>query len=144
MSTREPELPPSNVHHLPDRTPVGSQGRAYCGPAHGQHWSVDPVEPPPWVELPTGSTSSLYRLVRHPRTGRPARDYLGNLLYVPLADGATRADARGDAQILAFPRNGRAGRWSQQTTQDTQRAGSPASSTGAAGTGSTLDEDDTG
>ena len=147
MSTREAE-PSSNVHHLPDRAAVGSDARAYCGAAHGAQWTVDPVEPPPWVELPTGSSSSLYRLVRHPRTGRPARDYLGDLLYVPVVDGAAPPGTCGDARILAIPRNGRAGRWSQQAGQDTestrQEVGTPAPSAGAASTDSPLDEDDTG
>ena len=152
MSTREPE-PPSSVHHLPARAAVGGDARAYGGAAHGAQWTVDPVDPPAWVELPIGSSSCLYRLVRHPPTGRPARDHLGNLLYVPLlyvplANGAPQPDTGGDAHILAFPRGGRAGRWSRRATQHTsrtrRRAGSPEPSTGAAGTGCPLDGDGTG
>ena len=102
MSAREPE-PQSNIRQPPDRAAISSDARAYGGPAHGQEWTVDPVEPPPWVELHTGFSSSLYRLARHPRTGRPARDYLGNLLYVPITDVGPTKDTRDAARILAFP-----------------------------------------
>ena len=41
------------------------------------------AEPPAQVELPGGASSALYRLVRQPGSGRPARDQLGNYVYVP-------------------------------------------------------------
>lgn len=95
---REAEVIPG-----PGRRPVTGQGRAYCGPAHGQQWSVIGREPPAWVELPCGASSALYRLVRQPRTGRPARDELGNLLYVPMA-GEHKAPPTDTApSVLAFP-----------------------------------------
>jgi hypothetical protein len=68
----------------PGSRPVSNQGRAYCGPAHGQQWPVIGREPPAWVELPCGVSSAIYRLVRQPRTGRPAQDQLGNFFYVPM------------------------------------------------------------
>ena len=108
MSAREPE-PLSNIRQLPDRAAVSGDARAYGGPAHGQEWTVDPIEPPPWVELRTGFSSSLYRLARHPRTGRPAHDYLGNLLYVPLTDVVPPTGTRDAARILTFPGNGHTG-----------------------------------
>ena len=47
-------------------------------------WTVTTPEPPAWVELPWGTASVLYRLVRRPHSNRPARDHLGHYLYVPL------------------------------------------------------------
>lgn len=62
------------------------RARAYCGPAHGHCWVLDPVAvPPSSVELGVGSDLTCYRLVHHPRTRRPARDYWGNYLYMPLS-----------------------------------------------------------
>lgn len=57
---------------------------AYCGTAHGAEWTVDGSLPPPdKVELWISDSPVWYRLARHPRTGRPARDWHGRLLYVP-------------------------------------------------------------
>lgn len=95
--------PLRNVHDLRHRARASSDARAYGGPAHGEQWTVDLAEPPPWVELPTGSSSCLYRLARHPHTGRPARDHRGNLLYVPFNDVVPPTDSPDDARILAFP-----------------------------------------
>lgn len=147
MSTQQP-APLSNVYYLPDRAAVRSDARAYGGPAHGQQWTVDPVDPAPWVELPTGSSSSLYRLARHPRTGRPVWDHLDNLLYVPLTDVAPRTGTRDGARILAFRGNGPTGcrprRAGEGTTDPRREVSAPTPSTGAAGTDFPLDEDVTG
>jgi hypothetical protein len=72
-----------------DSRPVSGQARAYCGPAHGQQWPVIGPEPPAWVELPCGASSARYRLVRQPRTGRPAHDQLGNYFYLPMSGDHT-------------------------------------------------------
>jgi len=90
----------------PGSRPVSGQGRAYCGPAHGQQWPVIDREPPAWVELPCGASSALYRLVRQPRTGRPARDQLGNYLYVPMTGDRTPPSADTEPRVIAFPRGG--------------------------------------
>jgi len=59
--------------------------RAYCGPAHGLSWGVAGDGSPPAVaELDTGARLVRYRLVRQPRNRQPARDHLGNYLYVPV------------------------------------------------------------
>ncbi|RBY95401.1 hypothetical protein DQ237_15210 [Blastococcus sp. TF02-8] len=80
------------------------EARAYCGPAHGQRWTVDASEPPAWVELPVSESSCLYRLVRQRRTGRPARDDLGNVLYVPMTGGSqAHVDAATTGLVLRFP-----------------------------------------
>lgn len=98
---------PGAVTHLRTgrRRGGGADARAYCGPAHGQQWTVDPGLPPARVELPVGASSCHYRLVRQRRSGRPARDELGNLLYVPMTDGAP--GLRGSVaagRVLPFPR----------------------------------------
>lgn len=95
--------PPSNVIPGPGRR-AGREARAYSGPAHGQQWPVTDPEPPAWVELPTGAASALYRLVRHPRSHRPARDQLGNYVYVPMTSAPAEP---GDDQplVIAFPRS---------------------------------------
>ena len=60
--------------------------RAYCGPAHGQSWQVDPHRPPPWtVDLRVdGQPIAVYRLVLRPRSQHPMRNHLGEFLYVPM------------------------------------------------------------
>ncbi|WP_209313824.1 transaldolase [Blastococcus sp. TF02A-35] len=85
MSNSDGE-PSGNVIRGPDSWDRGHEARAYSGPAHGQQWQVIDPEPPAWVELPVGAASALYRLVRQPRSHRPARDQLGNYLYVPMTD----------------------------------------------------------
>ncbi len=65
------------------------QARAYCGPAHHRHWAVPPdIDPPEIVELPTPDGVTRYHLVHHPSTGHPARDYYGNLLYIPIPEAS--------------------------------------------------------
>lgn len=87
----------------PGSRPVSDQGRAYCGPAHGQQWPVIGREPPAWVELPCGASSALYRLVRQPRTGRPAQDQLGNFFYVPMNGDHTALPPDTEPRVIAFP-----------------------------------------
>lgn len=87
----------------PGNRPVSAQGRAYCGPAHGAQWPVTDGRPPAWVELPCGTSSALYRLVRHPRTGRPARDILGNLLYVPMVGDHSASHDDTPGRVIPFP-----------------------------------------
>lgn len=71
----------------PASRPSAGQARAYCGPAHHRCWTLPPsTDPPALVDLPVPDGSVRYRLVRHPRSGRPARDHCGNFLYVPVPD----------------------------------------------------------
>ena len=99
--------PQGTVIDGPGRRPISDQGRAYCGSAHGQQWTVTDRDPPDWVELPIGSSSVLYRLARQPRSGRPARDQLGNYLYVPMHAHASPAPSEPcEARVIAFPRHG--------------------------------------
>lgn len=58
--------------------------RAYCGPSHGLCWALDSAAPPRAVDIGSGKHRVTYRLVHNPRTRRPARDYLGNYLYMPV------------------------------------------------------------
>jgi hypothetical protein len=59
------------------------QARAYCGPAHGRLWPLTPgTTPPGTVDLMVDGHRALYRLVYSPRTRQPARDHLGNYLYI--------------------------------------------------------------
>jgi hypothetical protein len=99
MSTPVPGEP-SNVLPGPGRRPVSSEARAYCGPAHGMQWTVTGPEPPAWVELPWGTSSVLYRLVRRPHSDRPARDDLGYYLYVPLTGEWTEPAGDSGAQVI--------------------------------------------
>lgn len=58
--------------------------RAYCGPAHGVSWAVADHQPPATaVHLLVAGEELEYQLVRHPLTRQPARDRLGNYLYMP-------------------------------------------------------------
>lgn len=62
-----------------------ASARAYCGPAHGHRWVwMADGPPPPAVDIDVGGQVLRYRLVHVPRTRRPARDYVGNLLHMPL------------------------------------------------------------
>src|SRR4051794_31841106 len=102
MPIREPDQE-AEVILGPDSRPVSGQGRAYCGPAHGQQWPVIGREPPAWVELPCGASSALYRLVRQPRTGRPAHDQLGNFFYVPMSGDHTAPLPDTQPRVITLP-----------------------------------------
>lgn len=83
--------PPDDVHAVAITMEMLAprQARAYCGPAHHRHWAVPPdIDPPEIVELPTPAGIARYHLVHHPSTGRPARDYYGNLLYIPIPEAS--------------------------------------------------------
>ena len=59
--------------------------RAYCGPAHGQCWIVDTdIEVQSVVWLEGAAESAAYRVTFDPATRRPARDRLGNVVYMPV------------------------------------------------------------
>jgi hypothetical protein len=96
----------SNVVPGPGHVRPTAAARAYCGPAHGQQWPIGREGPPARVELPGGSSMCPYRLVRHPRTGRPARDHRGNYLYVPIVVDGAPDDRAGRPQGLALPDRG--------------------------------------
>lgn len=67
---------------------VAMRARAYCGPAHGCGWTVGCDAPlAEQVELAADTGTSSYRLVRDPRTGRPAHDRHGNFVYMPQSYG---------------------------------------------------------
>jgi hypothetical protein len=65
------------------------RARAYCGEAHRHGWTVFGDRPPEVVDLPVPEGTQRYRLVRHPRTGRPARDVQGALIFIPLRGSGT-------------------------------------------------------
>jgi hypothetical protein len=60
--------------------------RAYGGPAHGQCWSIEGEDPP--AEVVVVPDGPGYRLIHHPRTHHPAKDHLGNYLYMPVSPQA--------------------------------------------------------
>jgi hypothetical protein len=60
------------------------RARAYCGEAHQHGWTVPDGPPPEVVELAVPTGTRCYRLVRDPRTGSPARDAHGALVFVPV------------------------------------------------------------
>ena len=65
------------------------QAQAYCGPAHGQRWPVEPgTGPPDVVQLETPGGICSYRLLVHPHTHGPARDHQGRYPYLPVAPAA--------------------------------------------------------
>jgi hypothetical protein len=66
------------------QTSVTAGARAYGGPAHGHRWAVPAADPPDRVVL---GAATCYRLVHGPRTHLPARDHLGNYLYMPVRHG---------------------------------------------------------
>nr|WP_166503500.1 STAS domain-containing protein [Modestobacter marinus] len=87
-----------------------TEARAYCGPAHGQQWTVGHEGPPARVELTVGPASCLYRLLRQRRTGRPARDELGYVSYLPITSGTPIGKPESGARILTVPLSGRRSR----------------------------------
>jgi hypothetical protein len=70
----------------PAADPARRTARAYCGPAHGRSWTVDTeVDAQSIVWLRSGRAASVpYRVTLDPTTLRPARDRLGNLVYMPV------------------------------------------------------------
>lgn len=73
------------------RSGATAVARAYGGPAHGQCWPIADDDPPD--ELDVAPDSPIYRLIHHPGTHEPAKDHLGNYLYMPVspqADGHDR------------------------------------------------------
>lgn len=66
------------------RSATGRAARAYCGPAHGSTWSLDPTRTAPEdVILRHGAGDFSYRLVHDQRLRRPAQDGEGRLIYLP-------------------------------------------------------------
>ena len=62
--------------------------KAYCGPAHGYTWRRETASSwPPRIVLTSRSGPYEYRLVHDLRAHRPARDHLGNTLYMPAHRG---------------------------------------------------------
>ena len=62
---------------------------AYCGEAHRYRWTIPGGTPPEVVHLAVATGTRPYRLVRHPRTGVPARDAHGALVFIPVPDPNT-------------------------------------------------------
>lgn len=62
---------------------------AYCGEAHRYRWTIPGGTPPEVVDLAVATGTLPYRLVRHPRTGEPARDAHGALVFIPVPDPNT-------------------------------------------------------
>jgi hypothetical protein len=70
--------------------PTGTavRARAYCGPAHGQGWTISGEgQIPERVALAATGGVHHYQLVHDPRLRRPARDHHGNYLYMPAHSG---------------------------------------------------------
>jgi hypothetical protein len=73
------------LERTPARDPFGRRARAYCGPAHGRSWIVDTeIELQSVVWLEGGAGSAAYQVTFDPMTSRPARDRLGNFVYMPV------------------------------------------------------------
>lgn len=67
------------------------RARAYCGPAHGHTWLLEGGSSwPPRIMLGSRDGPHEYRLVHDLRSHRPARDHLGNTLYMPVLPGRDR------------------------------------------------------
>jgi hypothetical protein len=63
--------------------PGPTQSQAYCGPAHGRRWQVEPAHGPSHlVHLRTPGGVSTYRLLVYPGTRGPARDHQGRHPYL--------------------------------------------------------------
>jgi len=88
-------------------------------------WTVTEPEPAAWVELPWGTSSVLYRLVRRPHSDRPARDQLGYYLYVPLTGEWNAPD--GDSQAQVIPLNSAQSRRARRPTSGEQHSLPPSS-----------------
>jgi hypothetical protein len=83
------KLRDSRHHGALGAPPVTDQfagrARAYCGPAHGRCWTFDAdVKLQPVLWLADGTGSAPYRVALDPATRRPARDRLGNVMYLPV------------------------------------------------------------
>lgn len=78
--------------------PTDGWARAYCGPAHGRTWlRAGPEAWPACVVLGSPAGPQEYRLVHDPRSHRPARDHLGNTLYMPVRIPRDRAAVQATA-----------------------------------------------
>ena len=62
------------------------EAQAYCGPAHGQLWLVDPQDGPSADMLCSVDDDEriCYRLILDPLTWQPARDHRGRYVYMPV------------------------------------------------------------
>jgi hypothetical protein len=79
------------LEHSPTDT-AAEWAKAYCGPAHGLTWQRQgPTSWPPRIVLASRAGPQEYRLVHDPRAHRPARDHLGNTLYMPVPRSSDRA-----------------------------------------------------
>jgi hypothetical protein len=73
---------PTGTAAEPTRTAV--RAKAYCGPAHGQGWTISGEgQIPERVVLAATGGVHDYQLVHDTRLRRPARDHHGNYLYMP-------------------------------------------------------------
>lgn len=85
---------------------ISQLARAYCGRAHGFSWMTIQDHPPERVMIATSASSaadnvSVYRLLRQPRSGRPAKDSQGSYLYLCVQDAAPMGPAgRGLSESL--------------------------------------------
>lgn len=81
--------------------PRSANAAAYCGDAHGLSWRADGPAPADIVEIPVLGRTAIYRLARHPRSGRPAIDHRHRFLYVP-APGFWRRLVDGQAHRVVL------------------------------------------
>ncbi len=96
------------------RAVTARQCRAYCGPAHGQTWLLEPGAEPPTAVKAGNDRQLVYRLIYRLDTGEPALDDLGNYLYLPVlcsllcdpgqgeADTTDRLSSRRPGQLSAY------------------------------------------
>ena len=70
--------------------PTGTavRAKAYCGPAHGQDWTIIGGHTiPERVDLDAAGGVHSYQLVHDLRLRRAARDQHGDYLYMPVRSG---------------------------------------------------------
>lgn len=85
MAPQDTAIKPVWTENLPVRPVAEDHCRAYGGPAHGYSWLLAPAAAPlAAVDVVAGHRVVTYRLIHHPHTHLPARDHLGNYLYMPV------------------------------------------------------------
>ena len=89
---------------------VSVQAQAYCGPAHGYRWELDPDTVAPLIADVTspGLGAASYRLILNPRTRRPAHDHQGRLLYWYVSSPRVADPGLGGVPVPGTPGTARA------------------------------------
>lgn len=76
------------------------QCRAYCGPAHGQSWTIEAGATPPAAVKMSADPQVVYRLIYRLDNGQPALDHLGNYLYMPVLFSTSRNPAQRNSDTV--------------------------------------------